>query len=54
MSASMGIASYPLHARNKKDLIQLADQAMQTVKNTTKNGVAVAEVRGELGELRQT
>ncbi len=47
MTASLGIAAYPLHARNKKDLIQLADRAMQQIKRTTKNGVAVAEILGE-------
>ena len=44
MTASLGIAAYPLHARNKQELILLADEAMQTIKNGTKNGVAVARV----------
>lgn len=47
MTASLGIAAYPLHARNKQDLIQMADRAQQRIKKTTKNGVAVAEILGD-------
>jgi diguanylate cyclase (GGDEF)-like protein len=47
MTASLGIASYPLHARNKQDLIQLADRAMQHIKATGKNSIGVAESIGE-------
>ena len=47
MTASFGIASFPLHARNKEDLIQLADRAMQRIKNSSKNAVGVAEIVGE-------
>ena len=42
MTASLGIAAYPLHARNKQELIQLADEAMQSIKKGDKDGVAVA------------
>ncbi len=51
MTASFGVASYPLHARTKEDLVIRADRAMQTVKGSTKNAIAVAEQapRGDLG-----
>ena len=45
MTASFGIASFPLHARTKEELVQRADRAMQSVKTTTKNGIATAERR---------
>jgi len=38
MTASFGIASFPLHARNREELIHLADWAMQRIKRGTKNG----------------
>jgi diguanylate cyclase (GGDEF)-like protein len=44
MTASFGIASYPLHAASKEDLVQTADRAMQSVKRSSKNGIAVAEM----------
>jgi len=47
MTASFGIASFPLHARTKEELVQRADRAMQSIKSTTKNGIAVAERRRE-------
>lgn len=43
MTASFGIASFPLHARTKEDLVQRSDRAMQSIKMTLKNGIAVAE-----------
>jgi diguanylate cyclase (GGDEF)-like protein len=45
MTASFGIASFPLHARTKEELVQRADRAMQSVKSTGKNGIATAERR---------
>lgn len=45
MTASFGIASFPLHARTKEELVQRADRAMQAIKTTTKNAVATAERR---------
>jgi diguanylate cyclase (GGDEF)-like protein len=45
MTASFGIASFPLHARTKEELVQRADRAMQSVKSTTKNAIATAERR---------
>jgi diguanylate cyclase (GGDEF)-like protein len=50
MTASFGIASFPLHARTKEEMVVHADRAMQRIKNTTKNGIAIAEsARGEDG-----
>ena len=47
MTASLGIASYPLHARARQDLIQQADRAMQKVKRAKKNGIGIAEMTGD-------
>jgi diguanylate cyclase (GGDEF)-like protein len=44
MTASFGIASYPLHAQTKEALIQRADRAMQRIKTGTKNSIAIAEI----------
>lgn len=46
MSASLGIASFPLHARAQRELIQLADQAMQKIKKSTKNAIGIADIAG--------
>jgi len=50
VTASFGIASYPLHARTKEDIIVQADRAMQRIKNGTKNSIAIAEIVGETHE----
>ena len=42
MTASLGVAAYPAHARSQQDLIEQADRAMQQVKSLSKNGVSVA------------
>jgi diguanylate cyclase (GGDEF)-like protein len=39
--ASMGVASFPDDAKNAHDLIRQADEMMYTVKNTTRDGIAV-------------
>jgi diguanylate cyclase (GGDEF)-like protein len=44
ITASFGIATYPLHAMTKDALIRQADAAMYRVKSTTKNAVGVAVV----------
>jgi len=44
MTASFGIASFPLHARTKEDLVQRADRAMQRIKAGTKNSIAITEL----------
>jgi two-component system cell cycle response regulator len=43
-TASIGVASYPSDAKSKVELLHLADEAMYLVKNTTRNGVAAAQV----------
>jgi len=44
ITASFGIATYPVHAVTKEDLIRQADLAMYRVKSTTKNAVGLATV----------
>jgi len=44
MSASLGIASFPLHARSRATLIQRADRAMQKIKKSTKNAIGISEI----------
>jgi diguanylate cyclase (GGDEF)-like protein len=43
LTASYGIASYPADANTKRELIQLADQAMYELKSSTRNGVRLFE-----------
>jgi diguanylate cyclase (GGDEF)-like protein len=42
ITPSMGLACYPTDSRTKVQLMQLADEAMYQVKNSTRDGVAVA------------
>ena len=44
ITASFGIATYPIHAMTKEALIREADAAMYRVKSSTKNAVGVAQV----------
>jgi diguanylate cyclase (GGDEF)-like protein len=44
MTASFGIASFPLHARSKAELLERADWAMQRIKTGVKNSIAIAEI----------
>ena len=44
MTASFGVASFPLHARTKGELLERADWAMQRIKNGVKNSIAIAEI----------
>ena len=46
MTASLGIAAFPLHARTQADLIEHADRAMQRIKRGTKNSIGIAEIIG--------
>jgi len=46
MTASLGISSFPLHARTQAELIEQADRAMQRVKRGTKNSIGIAEIVG--------
>lgn len=47
ITASFGIAAYPLHATNTDDLISAADAAMLLVKSTTKNEIGIARAPGK-------
>ena len=42
LTASFGVAAYPEDARDRLELIHLADQAMYKVKNSTRDGVEIA------------
>lgn len=51
MTASFGIATYPIHATSKDELVRAADRAMYEVKANRKNSVRVAGPRApEAGE----
>ncbi|RZI54593.1 MAG: diguanylate cyclase [Pseudomonas sp.] len=43
VGASVGVASYPLHATNSKTLIHAADAAMYAVKQSGKGGFVIAQ-----------
>lgn len=43
LTVSIGVANCPEHATTKKEIIEAADNAMYTVKRTTRNKVYVAE-----------
>jgi diguanylate cyclase (GGDEF)-like protein len=42
ITSSVGVATYPSDSKTKAELLHLADEAMYGVKNTTRDGVAVA------------
>ncbi|HEY2388583.1 MAG TPA: sensor domain-containing diguanylate cyclase [Candidatus Binatia bacterium] len=42
LTASIGVATYPIHATSPDRLFRVADRAMYRIKNGGKNGVAVA------------
>lgn len=42
ITASYGIATYPVDATDRLELLKLADQAMYRVKETTRDGIAMA------------
>jgi diguanylate cyclase (GGDEF)-like protein/PAS domain S-box-containing protein len=46
VSASLGIALYPGHARSEEELLRLADAALYAVKDTGRNGYRFAEAAG--------
>jgi len=50
LTASMGVASYPVDSRTKEGLLHLADEAMYLVKNTNRDSVAAANI-GILPEI---
>ncbi|MBI5286793.1 MAG: sensor domain-containing diguanylate cyclase [Deltaproteobacteria bacterium] len=43
LTASFGVASFPEDARDKVELIHMADKAMYRVKSHTKNGIGMAD-----------
>jgi len=43
LTGSIGIASFPTHASTKDELIRQADHAMLSIKNKSKNAIAVAD-----------
>lgn len=49
MTASFGIATYPLHAQSKDELIRRADAAMYAVKSSSKNAIHVANSGDDSG-----
>lgn len=50
LTASFGVAAYPVHASTKEQLIRAADEAMYRIKQSGKNAVAVA---GEIPATRR-
>jgi len=44
LSASVGLASYPIDAKTKMELLQHADEALSLVKNSTGDGIAAAKI----------
>lgn len=42
VTASFGVATFPTDGRNGKQILHMADEAMYLVKNSTRNGVALA------------
>lgn len=42
VTASFGVASFPIDGRTRKELLRRADEAMYLVKNTTRNNIALA------------
>jgi diguanylate cyclase (GGDEF)-like protein len=46
LSGSFGLATFPLHGSTPEEIIEAADKAMYWVKESGKNGVAVAEPAG--------
>ncbi len=45
VTASFGVASYPEDAGNKDDVLRYADEAMYRVKETTRDGIQIADPR---------
>ncbi|MFQ5735671.1 MAG: diguanylate cyclase [Thermodesulfobacteriota bacterium] len=46
VTASIGIATYPLHTRDKKELLKIADKAMYRAKDLSRNTVYLAPLPG--------
>jgi len=46
VTASIGIATYPVHTRDKKELLKIADKAMYRAKDMSRNTVFIAPLPG--------
>ncbi len=46
ITASIGVATYPTHTRNSKELLKMADRAMYTAKDISRNRVYLAPLPG--------
>lgn len=46
ITVSIGLATYPVHTRDKIELIKIADKAMYSAKNASRNAVYLAPVPG--------
>lgn len=46
VTASIGIATYPIHTKDKKELLKIADKAMYRAKDMSRNVVYLAPVPG--------
>jgi diguanylate cyclase (GGDEF)-like protein len=51
ITASIGVATYPLHTRERRELLKMADRAMYTAKDMSKNLVYLAPVSG--GDIKK-
>lgn len=49
VTASIGIATYPIHTRDKKELLKTADKAMYRAKDMSRNTVFLAPLPGAAG-----
>lgn len=49
ITASIGIATYPVHTRDKKELLKIADKAMYHAKDMSRNTVYIAPLPGVTG-----
>ena len=47
ITASIGVATYPIHTRDKKELLKTADKAMYRAKDMSRNTVYLAPVPGQ-------
>ena len=47
VTVSIGIALYPTHAKNRKEIIDAADRAMYSAKARSRNFVSLAELVDE-------
>ncbi len=50
ITASIGIATYPVHTRDKKELLKIADKAMYRAKDMSRNTVFIAPLPGVTGK----